>query len=244
MLVRQKRSQAYGLDERAAASRSGARSSPAAHDPRRCFTDAPCPPPWRPRREASSKRPPQSARPQLWQQPRAPTPSRRGAGRRRGAEKITTRRNSTPPIAATACGRVVVVRGEARGCVARRAVESEREAEARAWLNATPGCSSSSRWMYWGNFRFMPKTPVTTAPMPIVIEMAVAITSILSSRLRAWESRGERGGERGAAAVGAAREAGPQQRAESRRNETNFSVLSIEKRSASSADREDTTSCR
>ena len=61
-------------------------------------------------------------------------------------------------------------------------------AAARAWLNATPGCSSSSRWMYWGNFRFMPKTPVTTAPIPIVIEMAVAITSILSRRLRA-ESR-------------------------------------------------------
>ena len=59
---------------------------------------------------------------------------------------------------------------------------------ARAWLKATPGCSSSSRWMYWGNFRFMPKTPVTTAPMPIVIEMAVAITSILRRRLRA-ESR-------------------------------------------------------
>ena len=35
---------------------------------------------------------------------------------------MTTRRKRTPPIAATACGRVVVVRGEARGCVARRAV--------------------------------------------------------------------------------------------------------------------------
>jgi len=98
--------------------------------------------------------------------------------------------------------------------------------------------------MYWGNFRFMPKTPVTTAPIPIVIEMAVAITSILRSRLRAWMGSGQRGGERGAAAVGVAREARRQQRAESSRNETNFSVLSIEKRSASSADREDTTSCK
>ena len=138
----------------------------------------------------------------------------------------------------------MVLRGEAPGCVARRAVATAGGGGARAWLNATPGCSSSSRWMYWGNFRFMPKTPVTTAPMPIVIEMAVAITSILRSRLRAWESGGERGGERGAAAVGVAREARRQQRAESSRNETNFSVLSIEKRSASSADSDDTTSCR
>ena len=84
--------------------------------------------------------------------------------------------------------RVVVVRGEAPGCVARRAVATAGGGGARAWLNATPGCSSSSRWMYWGNFRFMPKTPVTTAPIPIVIEMAVAITSILRRRLRA-ESR-------------------------------------------------------
>ena len=138
----------------------------------------------------------------------------------------------------------MVLRGEAPGCVARRAVATAGGGGARAWLNATPGCSSSSRWMYWGNFRFMPKTPVTTAPMPIVIEMAVAITSILRRRLRAWESGGERGGERGAAAVGVAREARRQQRTESRRNETNFSVLSIEKRSASRADSDDTTSCR
>ena len=48
---------------------------------------------------------------------------------------MTTRRKSTPPIAATACGRVVVVvRGEARGCAARRAVARLREAAARARL--------------------------------------------------------------------------------------------------------------
>ena len=89
---------------RAAASRSGARSSPAAHDPRRCFTDAPCPPPWRPRGLASSW-PPQSARPQVAQQPQRAHAIQTRRGKKKRREKITTRRKSTPPIAATACGR-------------------------------------------------------------------------------------------------------------------------------------------
>ena len=101
MLVRQKR---YGLDDRAAASRSGARSSPAAHDPRRCFTDDPCPPPWRPRGLASSW-PPQSARPQVAQQPQRAHAIQTRRGKKKRREKITTRRKRTPPIAATACGR-------------------------------------------------------------------------------------------------------------------------------------------
>ena len=146
-----------GLDLRARLPRGARQLGGGPRSRGRCSIDAPCP--LLGGRAGSRAGGPQSARPQRRSSRSAPTPSRRGAGRKSEEEKdrreeescATDRRHRLRPRGGGA-GR------EARGALHGGLWQVEHscggDLERARWpLNATPGCSSSSRWMYWGNFR-------------------------------------------------------------------------------------------